>query len=79
MLRYYHGFSEAEMATALRCRPGTVKSRLHYALRHLREIVPAQNELMTDDEDGRTGAPVESDSQEGSVANPRLGTGDSER
>lgn len=35
VLRYYHGFSEAEMAVALRCRRGAVKSRLHYALRHL--------------------------------------------
>ena len=35
MLRYYHGFSEAEMAVALGCRRGTVKSRLHSALRRL--------------------------------------------
>ena len=35
VLRYYHGFSEAEMAVALGCRRGTVKSRLHSALRRL--------------------------------------------
>ena len=34
MLRYYHGFSEAEMAVALDCRRGTVKSRLHYGSAH---------------------------------------------
>ena len=37
VLRYYQGFSEAETAVALGCRLGTVKSRLHYALRRLRE------------------------------------------
>ena len=42
VLRYYHGFSEAEMAVALHCRRGTVKSRLHYALRRVREILAAQ-------------------------------------
>jgi RNA polymerase sigma-70 factor (ECF subfamily) len=36
VLRYYHGFSETEMSVALDCRRGTVKSRLHYALRQLR-------------------------------------------
>ena len=35
VLRYYHGFGEAEMAVALRCRRGTVKSRLHSALSQL--------------------------------------------
>lgn len=33
--RFYLGLSEAETATALSTRPGTVKSRLHRALRHL--------------------------------------------
>ena len=42
VLRYYYGFSEAEMAVALHCRRGTVKSRLHYALRRVREILAAQ-------------------------------------
>lgn len=42
VLRYYQGFSEAEMATALHCRRGTVKSRLYYALRRLREILEAK-------------------------------------
>ena len=47
VLRYFHGFSEAEMAVALDCRRGTVKSRLHTALRQLelllREGGPAKN------------------------------------
>lgn len=33
--RFYLGLSEAETAIALSTRPGTVKSRLHRALRHL--------------------------------------------
>ena len=47
VLRYYHGFSEAEMAVALRCRRGTVKSRLHYALRRLRETLVTQARSIT--------------------------------
>ncbi|MCY4528964.1 MAG: sigma-70 family RNA polymerase sigma factor [Chloroflexi bacterium] len=39
VLRYYHGFSEAEMAVALGCRRGTVKSRLHSALRQLEVLL----------------------------------------
>ena len=41
VLRYYQGFSEAETAVALGCRPGTVKSRVYYALRRLRQILAA--------------------------------------
>ncbi len=37
VLRYYHGFSETEMSVAMDCRRGTVKSRLHHALRQLRK------------------------------------------
>jgi RNA polymerase sigma-70 factor (ECF subfamily) len=36
LLRYYEGMSEAEMAEALDVPRGTVKSRLHAALRRLR-------------------------------------------
>jgi RNA polymerase sigma-70 factor (ECF subfamily) len=36
LLRYYEGMSEAEMAEALDVPRGTVKSRLHTALRRLR-------------------------------------------
>ena len=39
VLRYYHGFSEAEMAVSLGCRRGTVKSRLHSALRQLEVLL----------------------------------------
>jgi DNA-directed RNA polymerase specialized sigma24 family protein len=35
--RFYLGLSEAETAEVLDTRPGTVKSRLHRALRHLQE------------------------------------------
>lgn len=36
LLRYYQGFSEKETAEILDCPPGTVKSRLHQAVRDLR-------------------------------------------
>src|SRR5438128_8377264 len=35
VLRYFAGLSEKEIATAIRRRPGTVKSRLHEARRQL--------------------------------------------
>ena len=35
VLRLHHGFGEAETAEILGCPPGTVKSRLHYALARL--------------------------------------------
>ncbi|HYC22287.1 MAG TPA: RNA polymerase sigma factor [Candidatus Bathyarchaeia archaeon] len=35
LLRYYHGFSEAEAAEILGCPRGTVKSRLHQAVARL--------------------------------------------
>ncbi len=38
--RYFVGLSEAEMAAALSCRPGTVKSRLARALTRLRQALP---------------------------------------
>lgn len=39
LLRYYHQLSIAEIAAATGARPGTVKSRLHYAAARLREIL----------------------------------------
>ena len=39
VLRFLEGMSLDEIAEALRCRPGTVKSRLHYAKRDLRQEV----------------------------------------
>jgi len=38
-LRYFLDLSEAEMAAVLRCRPGTVKSRLSRSLTRLRAVV----------------------------------------
>lgn len=39
VLRYYADLSEAEIAVALGCRPGTVGSLLHRGLERLREVV----------------------------------------
>ncbi|HEX5502124.1 MAG TPA: sigma-70 family RNA polymerase sigma factor, partial [Thermomicrobiales bacterium] len=44
--RYYLGLSEAEMADALACPPGTIKSRLHTARERLRVLLrPHQSGL----------------------------------
>ena len=45
VLRYYHGFSEADMAVSLGCRRGTVKSRLHSALRQLEVLLRDSEKL----------------------------------
>lgn len=39
VLRYYEGLSESEIAVALGCRPGTVKSLAHRGLAALREVL----------------------------------------
>ena len=39
VLRYYEDFSERDIADALGCRPGTVKSHLHRGLARLREVL----------------------------------------
>jgi RNA polymerase sigma-70 factor (ECF subfamily) len=41
-LRWFAGLSESEMAEALDCRPGTVKSRLSRALDRLRAVLPSE-------------------------------------
>ena len=40
VLRYWHDCTEAEIATALGCRPGTVGSLLHRAHAELRKVIP---------------------------------------
>ncbi len=45
-LRYFLGLPEAEMASVLDIAPGTVKSRLHRALNHLRAIVEREFPLL---------------------------------
>ncbi len=42
VLRYYEGLSEAEIADALGCRPGTVKSQAAAALAKLRQALPTR-------------------------------------
>jgi RNA polymerase sigma-70 factor (ECF subfamily) len=39
LLRYYHGFPEAEVSEILGCPRGTVKSRLHQAVRSVRSTL----------------------------------------
>lgn len=41
VLRYYEGMSEAEIASVLGCRPGTVKSLAHRGLERLRGVLGA--------------------------------------
>jgi RNA polymerase sigma-70 factor (ECF subfamily) len=42
ILYYLHGYSLAESAEIADCRVGTMKSRLHYALKALRSLLPAE-------------------------------------
>jgi RNA polymerase sigma-70 factor (ECF subfamily) len=45
LLRYYHGFPEAETSEILGCPRGTVKSRLHQAVKAVRrELEPGEGE-----------------------------------
>ena len=39
VLRFYEGLSEAQIAQAMGCRPGTVKSHVHRGLAALREVI----------------------------------------
>jgi len=41
ILRHYHGLSYEEISDVVQCAPGTVKSRLHYAVRHLQQTLAA--------------------------------------
>ena len=46
LLRYYHGFPEAEVSEILGCPRGTVKSRLHQAVKAVRvKLGPREGEL----------------------------------
>jgi RNA polymerase sigma-70 factor (sigma-E family) len=40
VLRYYHDYSVDEVAEALGCSPGTVKSQAHHGVKRLRELLP---------------------------------------
>ena len=42
ILYYLHGYSLAEAAEIADCNVGTMKSRLHYALKALRSLLPAE-------------------------------------
>jgi RNA polymerase sigma-70 factor (sigma-E family) len=39
VLRFYEGLTEAQIAEAMGCRPGTVKSHVHRGLAALREVI----------------------------------------
>ena len=41
ILRYYHGLTEADVAEILGCPRGTVKSRMHHAMRRLEQLANA--------------------------------------
>lgn len=45
ILYYLHGYSLAEAAEIARCNVGTMKSRLHYALKALRARLPVERRL----------------------------------
>ena len=45
VLVHYIGLTPAEAATAMGTPIGTVRSRLHYALQHLREALEAESRL----------------------------------
>jgi RNA polymerase sigma-70 factor, ECF subfamily len=45
ILYYLHGYSLAESAEIARCNVGTMKSRLHYALKTLRARLPVERRL----------------------------------
>jgi len=44
LLRYYNGFSEAEVSEILGCPRGTVKSRLHQAIKTIRQKLDPEEE-----------------------------------
>lgn len=53
VLRYYEDLSEAQIAEAMGCSLGTVKSQASYALRRLRELAPELADLRMTTEGAR--------------------------
>ena len=47
ILYYLHGYSLAEAAEIADCNVGTMKSRLHYALKALRSLLPVERRAMS--------------------------------
>jgi RNA polymerase sigma factor (sigma-70 family) len=50
VLRFYEDLSESQVAEALSCSVGTVKSQTHDALRRLRSLAPELAEFRTNPE-----------------------------
>ncbi len=51
-MRYFLEFSETEMAAALRCRPGTVWSRISRASRRLKALIESRFPELSEDYEG---------------------------
>jgi RNA polymerase sigma-70 factor (ECF subfamily) len=49
ILYYLHGYSLAEAAEIAECNVGTMKSRLHYALKALRALLPVERRASAPD------------------------------
>ena len=50
VLRYYENLKIAEIARQAGVSKGTVKSRLHYAVRHLEQLIPSEMNLFVSED-----------------------------